>query len=65
MIIVAGLLVGTVGFVMVGAFMKTDKIVTKWDKVTVETRGGKHLSYFVEDGQGKKDVDAIETARRS
>tara|TARA_B100000886_G_C20424912_1_gene493450 strand:+ start:1182 stop:1598 length:417 start_codon:yes stop_codon:yes gene_type:complete len=36
-----------------------------WDNVTVETRGGKTVTYSVDLGQGKVDMDAIEEARRS
>ena len=36
-----------------------------WDDVTVETRGGKTVTYSVDLGQGKVDMDAIEEARRS
>jgi len=36
-----------------------------WENVTVETRGGKTVTYSVDSGQGKVDMDAIEEARRS
>ena len=64
---ITGAIVGLVGFLIWSMNIKTDKIETKfdYDQVTIETRGGSHLSYFVDAGQGKKDVSAIETARRS
>ena len=36
-----------------------------WDDVTVETRGGKTVTYSVDLGLGKVHMDAIEEARRS
>lgn len=64
---ITGAIVGVIGFFIWSMNIKTDKIEKKYDydQVTVETRGGSHLSYFVDAGQGKKDVSAIETARRS
>ena len=35
-----------------------------WDKVTIETRGGKQVPYCVDLGQGKIDMDVIEEARK-
>ena len=36
----------------------------KWDDVTVETRGGKLLSYSVDFGQGENQVEEIEKLKR-
>jgi hypothetical protein len=36
----------------------------KWDDVTVETRGGKLLSYSVDFGHGEKQVEEIEKLKR-
>lgn len=35
-----------------------------WEDVIVETRGGKLLSYSVDQGMGQKDVDQIESNKR-
>ncbi len=48
-----------IGFVIY-SFM--DKI--KWDDVTVETRGGKLLSYSVDHGEGEYQVEEIEKLKR-
>ena len=55
------LIVGS-GIALYFGFGKEDKT---WDNVTVETRGGKTVTYSVDLGQGKVDMDAIEEARRS
>jgi len=56
--IVFGMIV-IIGFIIY-SFM--DKI--KWDDVTVETRGGKLLSYSVDFGQGENQVEEIEKLKR-
>jgi hypothetical protein len=48
-----------IGFVI---YSYMDKI--KWDDVTVETRGGKLLSYSVDHGQGENQVEEIEKLKR-
>jgi len=48
-----------VGFIIY-SFM--DRI--KWDDVTVETRGGKLLSYSVDLGKGENQVEKIEKLKR-
>jgi hypothetical protein len=57
-VILLGMVVG-IGFIIY-SFM--DKI--KWDDVTVETRGGKLLSYSVNYGQGENQVEEIEKLKR-
>jgi hypothetical protein len=56
--IVFGMIV-MIGFIIY-SFM--DKI--KWDDVTVETRGGKLLSYSVDFCQGENQVEEIEKLKR-
>jgi len=43
------------------AFTNKEK---EWENVTVETRGGKRVTYSVDVGEGKVDMNAIEEARR-
>ena len=59
-----GLLVIIVGMIFSGAKPDTQETVA-WDNVTIETQGGKQITYSVKKGQGKTDIDAIEEARRS
>jgi hypothetical protein len=56
--IVFGMIV-FIGFIIY-SFM--DKI--RWDDVTVETRGGKLLSYSVDFGHGENQVEEIEKLKR-
>ncbi len=57
------------GFLIVGGiialFIGCKNEDKTWDNVTIETRGGKTVTYSVDLGQGKVDMDAIEEARRS
>jgi hypothetical protein len=57
-LVVFGFLVG-IGFMIYSSFNKI-----KWDDVTVETRGGKLLSYSVDFGQGENQVEEIEKLKR-
>ena len=57
-VILLGMVV-LIGFIIY-SFM--DKI--KWDDVTVETRGGKLLSYSVDLGKGENQVEKIEKLKR-
>ena len=57
------------GFIIVSGiialFIGAKKEEKIWDNVTIETRGGKTVTYSVDVGQGTVDMDAIEEARRS
>jgi len=68
-IVTAEQLEGVAGFLMVAGiialFIGCKKEEKTWDNVTIETRGGKRVTYSVDLGQGKVDMDAIEEARRS
>jgi hypothetical protein len=57
-LILFGMVVG-IGFMIYSFFNKI-----KWDDVTVETRGGKLLSYSVDFGQGENQVEEIEKLKR-
>ena len=59
-----GLLVLIIGSIASGVKADTEETVA-WDNVTIETQGGKQITYSVKKGQGKVDIDAIEEARRS
>ena len=59
-----GLLVLIIGSIASGVKADTEETVA-WDNVTIETQGGKQITYSVKKGQGKADIDAIEEARRS
>ena len=50
---------------IIALFIGYKKEEKNWDNVTIETRGGKTVTYSVDLGQGKVDMDAIEEARRS
>jgi len=68
-IVTAEQLEGVAGFLIVAGiialFIGYKKEEKTWDNVTIETRGGKTVTYSVDLGQGKVDMDAIEEARRS
>ena len=53
--------IGLLWFLIKGMGVKR---LVETDTVSVETRGGKTFSYTVDGGQGQKDMDAINTARR-
>ena len=59
-----GILVIIGGFIFSGQKQDTLERVA-WDNVTIETQGGKQITYSVKNGQGKVDIDAIEEARRA
>tara|TARA_B100000902_G_scaffold385200_1_gene426268 strand:+ start:806 stop:1378 length:573 start_codon:yes stop_codon:yes gene_type:complete len=42
----------------------TSKAAIYWDSVIIETRGGRTLTYAVDFGFGKKEMENIENARR-
>ena len=68
-ILTAEQLEGIAGFIIlsgiIALFIGYRKEEKNWDNVTIETRGGKTVTYSVDLGQGKVDMDAIEEARRS
>ena len=68
-IVTAEQLEGVAGFLIVAGiialFIGYKKEEKTWDNVTIETRGGKTVTYSVDLGLGKVDMDAIEEARRS
>jgi hypothetical protein len=58
----SAILLGMIVLIGFTIYSFMDKI--KWDDVTVETRGGKLLSYSVDFGQGENQVEEIEKLKR-
>jgi hypothetical protein len=53
------LAIGSIGLIIYGSINKTT-----WDDVIIETRGGALLSYSVDEGNGRSEVNNIEDAKR-
>ena len=58
-----GLGIGFVAFI-IGAILMAQTNQIYWDRITVETKGGKIIAFDVDDGVGKGKIDEIETEKR-
>jgi|688.fasta_scaffold956105_1 hypothetical protein len=57
--------IGVLGYIcFLGGIIYSFMNKIKWDDVTVETRGGKLLSYSVDIGEGENQVEEIEKLKR-
>ena len=58
-----GLGIGAV-VTIIGVILLNQTNQIYWDRITVETKGGKIIAFDVDDGVGKGKIDEIETEKR-
>tara|TARA_B110000014_G_C19499721_1_gene270017 strand:- start:176 stop:376 length:201 start_codon:yes stop_codon:yes gene_type:complete len=65
MLMMIGILIAAPGIIYAGMLGLGENVITIFDQVTLETKGGKEIIYYTSKGEGEKDVSSVEKARRS